>query len=186
MDFGRILRLRAIAHHGLAAGAALLAGVFAVKLGSVSVVCETCVVVLVVACLVSARAHRRYVRAGIGRGSEMAVRQRLDPLERAGCTVLYSVWWPPFGDVDFIVITPSGVTWVGEVKTSTCTAEHLARVRRAAAAVQARRPGDDVRPIACVARARGSEQRRDGVAVVSLDRLRPTVWCARPQAAPHR
>jgi hypothetical protein len=186
MDFGRILQLRAIAHHGLAAGAALLAGVFAVKLGSVSVVLVACVVVLVVACLVSTRAHRRYVRARVGRDSEMAVRQRLEPLKREGCTVLYSVWWRPFGDVDFIVITPSAVTWVGETKTSTCTAEHVARVRRAAAAVRARRPGDDVRPIVCIARARGAEQQRDGVPVVSLDRLRPTVWCARPQAAPNR
>lgn len=180
MDFGRILQLRAIAHHGLAAGAALLAGVFMVKLGAVSVVPVICVAVLVVACRVSARAHRRYVRARIGRDSEMAVRERLEPLKQEGCTVLYSVWWPPFGDVDFIVITPA-VTWVGEAKTSTCTAEHVARVRRAAAAVRARRPGDDVRPIVCIARTRGADQQRDGVPVVSLDRLRPTLWCARPQ-----
>ena len=88
------------------------------------------------------------------------------------------------GDIDSVAITPGGVAFAIEVKTSGYEHRHLVVVREQAAwlcRLRRRWCRHGVVPVICVARLRGLRRWEDDVLVISLDRLVPA-----PRAASSR
>jgi hypothetical protein len=125
----------------------------------------------------SRRAVRLAARSRVGAESEADVRRDLERLVGDGWQVRHSVDWPGHGDLDHVVRAPTGIGFVIETKTLRWTRAHLARTSDAARwlARRRRRYSCGVVPVLCVKRARHVQHLADGVLVVSLDRLVPSL-----------
>jgi hypothetical protein len=85
------------------------------------------------------------------------------------------------GDIDSVVVAPTGVAVAIETKTRTYEARHLDRVRRQAewfARNHRRWRRREALAVLCVVRARGVVHLERGVLVVSIDQLNATVRVA--------
>jgi hypothetical protein len=125
----------------------------------------------------SRRAVRLAARSRVGAESEADVRRVLERLVRDGWQVRHAVDWPGRGDLDHVVRAPTGIGFVIETKTLRWTRAHLARTSDEARWLARRRHRypRGVVPVLCVSRARHVQQVADGVLVVSLDRLVPSL-----------
>lgn len=110
-------------------------------------------------------------RSGIGARSEDEVQRTLDPLRREGWRVCPSVAWRDGGDVDSVVVAPSGLGFAVETKTRSYDERDLRRVREQAVWLGRRWRIREAVPVLCVVRAVGIELFESGVLVVSIDRL---------------
>jgi hypothetical protein len=113
-------------------------------------------------------------RSRVGARSEEHVQRALALLEAKGWRVRHSLAWQHCGDIDHVVIAPTGVAFAIETKTKTYGADHLALVCAQAAWLRRHRRRWCQRgaiPVLCVVRARGLEQVQAEVLVVSADRL---------------
>jgi hypothetical protein len=171
-------------HRAAASGVAGLgAGALAAIAADVGAIAIAGVLVLVMVGLLF-RAHHWMRLAGlsrVGARSEDEVRRALAPLEAEGWRLRHSLPYRGRGDVDSVAIAPTGITFAIETKTRTFDARHLAGVQEMAAWLYHRRRRWCRRgalPILCVVRARGVERAQDGVLVVSVDRLVPSLRSA--------
>jgi len=113
-------------------------------------------------------------RSRVGARSEDEVRRALEPLREHRWRLRHAVAWAGHGDIDSVVIAPSGIGFAIETKTRTYDHRQLGRVLE-----QARWLGDRRRrwcrrgalPVLCVVRAAEVERYEHGVLVVSIDRL---------------
>jgi hypothetical protein len=90
----------------------------------------------------------------------------------------HSLAWQGRGDIDLVAVAPGLIAFAVEVETSAHDDRHLVTVREQAAwlwRIRRRWCRHGVVPVLCVARARGVHRWEDGVLVVSIDRLIPTV-----------
>jgi hypothetical protein len=110
-------------------------------------------------------------RSGIGARSEDEVQRALDPLRREGWRVRHSALWRGGGDVDSVVVAPSGVAFAIEIKTSAYDERHLRRVREQAVWLARRRRTRGALAVLCMVRASGVGCCESGVLIVSIDRL---------------
>ena len=90
----------------------------------------------------------------------------------------HSVSWPGGGDLDSVVVAPSGVAFAIETKTRAYDERHLRRVREQAAWLARRRRTHGALGVLCIVRASGVERCEDGVLVVSIDRIVVVLWTA--------
>lgn len=117
-------------------------------------------------------------RSRVGARSEDAVRRALRVLEAEGWRLRHSLEWGGRGDIDSVAIAPTGTAFAIESKTRRFDACHLAHARQTAAWLHRRRRcwcGRGALPVLCVVHGRRLEDVRDGVLVVSLDRLAPAL-----------
>ena len=172
----QLRRLRRAASRGTLAAVALVAAVLTAAVGEPAWSLVLVVMAGVLA-LASRHALRMAARSRVGARSETLVRRELEQLARDGWQVRHAVDWPGRGDLDHVVRAPTGIGFVIETKTLRWTRAHLARTRDAARwlARRRRRYPRGVAGVLCVTRARHIEQVADGVLVVSLDRLVPSL-----------
>jgi hypothetical protein len=139
-------------------------------------------VLVMLGLLVEARRWVRLAgRSRVGARSEDEVRRALAPLEAEGWRLRHSLPYRGRSDVDSVAIAPTGIAFAIEAKTRTFDPGHLVGVREMAAWLYHRRRRWCRRgalPVLCVVRARGVERVQDGVLVVSLDRLVPSLRAA--------
>ena len=130
----------------------------------------------------SRRAARLARRSRVGAESEAQVRRALKPLTREGWHVAHGVDWPGRGDLDHVLLSPSGIGFVIETKTLRYSRAHVVRTVDAARwlARKRRRYPCGVLPVVCVTRARRVERFESEVLVVSLDRLMTALRRTRP------
>jgi hypothetical protein len=117
-------------------------------------------------------------RSRVGARSEDEVRHKLAALEKQCWRVRHSLRWRGRGDIDSVVIAPSGAAFAIETKTRTYDHRHLAGVREQAAWLgrrQRRRCRQGSVPVLCIVRARGVQRWERDVLVVSIDRLVPAL-----------
>jgi Nuclease-related domain len=76
-------------------------------------------------------------RSGVGARSEDEVRCALAQLEAEGWWLRHSLPWQGRGDIDSLVIAPTGLGFAIETKTRAYDDRHLARVREQAAWLRA-------------------------------------------------
>jgi hypothetical protein len=113
-------------------------------------------------------------RSRVGARSEDEVRRALEPLGEHGWRLRHAVAWAGRGDIDTVVIAPSGVGFAIETKTRTYDHRQLGRVLEQARWLGRRRRRWCRRgalAVLCVVRAAGVERYEHGVLVVSIDRL---------------
>jgi len=95
-------------------------------------------------------------------------------LEREGWRIRNSVNWQGRGDIDSVVIAPTGTAFTIETKTRSYTPEHLARVTSMANWLHARRRRwcpNGALPVLCIADAGPLDHIDDGVLVTSRGQL---------------
>jgi hypothetical protein len=110
----------------------------------------------------------------VGARSEDDVQRALASLEAEGWRLRHSLRWQGGGDIDSVVISPTGIAVAIETKTRTYDGRHLARVREQAAWLSRRRPRwarNGGLGVMCLVRARDIERVEGEVLVVSVDRL---------------
>ena len=78
-------------------------------------------------------------RSRVGARSEDAVQRALAPLEAEGWRLRHSLPWHGQGDIDSVVIAPSGIAIAIETRTRTYDGRHLARVGEQAGWLSRRR-----------------------------------------------
>jgi hypothetical protein len=173
-------RLRRAAASG---AAGLVAGVLAViaeRAGALAVAGLLSLVML--GLLIDTRRWLRLAgRSRVGARSEDGVRRALATLETEGWRLRHSLPCRGRGDIDSVAIAPTGIAFTIETKTKTFDARHLTSVRKMAAWLHRRRRRWCRRgalPVLCVVRARGVEHVQDGVLIVSVDRLVPSLRAA--------
>jgi hypothetical protein len=113
-------------------------------------------------------------RSRVGARSEDEVRRALEPLREHGWRLRHAVAWAGRGDIDSVVIAPSGVGFAIETKTRTYDHRQLGRVLEQARWLGRRRRRWYRRgalAVLCVVRAAGVERYEHGVLVVAIDRL---------------
>jgi Nuclease-related domain len=163
--------------------ASLAAGAFAVGAAVTGTTAVAGVLVLVTSGLVidARRWVRLAGRSRVGARSEDEVRRALTPLEAEGWRLRHSLPYRGRGDIDSVAIAPTLIAFAVETKTRTIDARHLAAVRDMAAWLYRRRRRwcrHGALPVLCVVRARGVERVQDGVLIVSVDRLVPSLRAA--------
>ena len=137
---------------------------------------------LTVAVTVGLRARHWLSLAGrsrVGAASEDDVRRALDPLREHGWRLHHATRWAGHGDIDSVAIAPSGAGFAIETKTRRYDECQLRRVVEQARWLGRRRRrwfGRGALPVLCVVRAAGVERHKQGVLVVSIDRLVPVLW----------
>lgn len=128
--------------------------------------------------IVAVRSARRTAccarRWAVGADAEDRVADELAVLRPQGWSVQHGVSWPRRGDVDHVVVTPTGTVFAVETKAARYTPAHLDRTR-AAAGWLATRERTAVTPVLVIASRDGIRRWHDGVLVVSLDRLVPAL-----------
>ena len=153
----------------LAAGGALLAAVHR----------AVWIAVILLLASVGLGAYARHytrlaARSRVGACSEERVQRALAPLAAEGWRLRHSLGWRGRGDIDSVVIAPTGIAFAIETKTRTFDGQHVARVHEMADWLRARRRRwcpEGARPVLCVVRATRLEHVESGVLIVSLDRL---------------
>jgi hypothetical protein len=172
-------RLRHAVAGALGAGVAALVAAILASAGSIS---AALVLMLGAVALGFQTRHWLHLagRSRVGAGSEDEVRRALGTLAAEGWRVRHSLRWSGRGGIDSIAIAPGGFAFAIEVKTRRYDDRHLATVREQAAWLwrfRRRWCRQHVVPVLCVVRARGVHRWEEGVLVVSIDRLAPTVRC---------
>jgi len=119
-------------------------------------------------------------RSNIGARSEQRVRAQLQALAHEGWLIRHSLRWQGGGDVDHIAIAPRavGLAFAIETKTRTYHPNDLARISAVAGWLGRCRAGwcrEGAVPVLCLAGTHSIERWEAGVAVVSADRLVPTL-----------
>ena len=112
-------------------------------------------------------------RSRVGARSEDQVQRALAPLQAEGWRLRHSLPWQGRGDIDSVAISPTGIAFAIETKTSRFEAQHVARVMEMAAWLRRRRrrwSRKGARPVLCVVHASRLERVEAGVLIVSLDR----------------
>ncbi|MGN6169759.1 MAG: NERD domain-containing protein [Solirubrobacteraceae bacterium] len=182
MSYPRRQEYRRLSRAGTALVGSAVAAVLALGIASIGAL--SLAGVLVFAALALGFSARHWLvlagRSHVGARSEDQVRHALAPLRAEGWRVRHSLRWSRRGDIDSVAIAPGGFAFAIEVKTSRYDDRHLVMVREQAASLwrfRRRWCGQGVVPVLCVARARGVHRCEDGVLVVSIDRLAPTVRC---------
>lgn len=170
---------RAVSIAAGAAGVAML-GVWLASVGARSIAG----LVLLLAIGLGLRARHWLLLAGrsrVGARSEDEVQRALARLQGDGWGLRHSLPRRGRGDIDSVVIAPTGVAFAIETKTRTFDGRHIAGVREMALWLHRRRrrwcPRGAV-PVLCVVQSRGLERVEDGVLIVSLDRLAPALRVA--------
>ena len=130
----------------------------------------------VAAALAAATRHslRLAARNRIGAESEIRVRRTLNRLRADGWRIIHGIDWPGHGDIDHVAVAPSGLGFAIETKTRAFDTQHLERTRATAGWLARRRRRwclGGALPVLCVVRFSRLEYARQGVLVVSLDRL---------------
>ena len=173
-------RLRRAAASG---AAGLVAGVLAViaeRAGALAVAGLLSLVML--GLLIDARRLVRLAgRSRVGARSEDDVRRALQALEAEGWRLYHSLPYRGRGDIDSVAIAPTGIAFAIETKSKTLDARHLVTVQDMAAWLYRRRRRwcqHGALPALSVVHARGVERVQDGVLVVSVDRLVPSLRAA--------
>ena len=113
-------------------------------------------------------------RSRVGARAEDAVQHALAPLQAEGWRLRHSLPWQGRGDIDSVVIAPTGIAVAIETKTRTYDQRHVARLREQVAWLSRRRrrwTRNGALAVMCLARARGVERAEDDVLVVSIERL---------------
>ena len=179
-SFPRRQQARRVRRAAASGSAAIVAGALAVSAAGVGATALAGLLALVMAALLldARRWVRLAARSRVGARSEGEVRRALAGLEAEGWRLRRSLRWGGRGDIDSVAIAPTGVAFAIESKTRTFDAHHLARARQTAAWLYRHRRRWCRRgalPVLCVVRARGLQGVEDGVFVVSLDRLAPTL-----------
>ena len=173
-QYRRLRRATASAAAGLVAGALAL---IAVRSGALAV--AGVLLLIMIAAMIDGRRWVRLAgRSLVGARSEDAVRGALTVLTTEGWRVRHSLPYRRRGDIDSVVIAPTGMAFAIETKSRTFDACHLAHARQTAAWLYRHRRRWCRRgalPVLCVAHARGLEHVEDEVLVVSLDRLAPAL-----------
>ena len=169
-QYRRVRRAAAAGAAGvLAAGLALLAA----SLGAGPV--ATVLLLVAVALGGYARHWARLAgRSRVGAHSEDQVQRALAPLQAEGWRLRHSLPWQGHGDIDSVAISPTGIAFAIETKTSRFEAQHVARVMEMAAWLRRRRrrcSRKGALPVLCVVHATRLERVEAGVLIVSLDRL---------------
>jgi Nuclease-related domain len=175
-SFPRRQRYRRLRHAAASGAAGLVAGALAaIAAGSGTGAVAGALLLVAVGLLVDARRWVRLAaRSRIGARSEDEVRHALAALEAEGWRLRYSLPYGGRGDIDSVVIAPTGIGFAIEVKTKSFERGHLAAVRAMAHWLHRRRRRWCRRgalPVLCVVRARAVERIDDGVLIVSLERL---------------
>jgi hypothetical protein len=148
----------------IAAAAALLSGLVAAA--------GLLTAVALVAAFASRRQVRLAARSRLGADCENEVRRALQSMRADGWSVRNSV--PQrLGDLDHVARSPLGLGFVIETKAHGYRSAHVHRTAAAAAqlARRRRRYPHGVKPVLCLARARGVHRGAGDVEIVSLDRL---------------
>jgi Nuclease-related domain len=170
-------RLRRAAESGTAGVGAGVLAVIAAGAGALAVAG-----VLSLGLLIDARHWVRLAgRSRVGARSEDEIRGALAPLQAEGWRLRHSLPYRGRGDIDSVAIAPTGIAFAIETKTRSFDARHVAGVRGMAAWLHRRRRRWCRRgalPVLCVVRATGVERVQDGVLVVSVDRLVPSLRAA--------
>ncbi|MGA2013572.1 MAG: nuclease-related domain-containing protein [Solirubrobacteraceae bacterium] len=172
-------RLRRAAASGAAATAAGALAIVSARAGATAVAGA---LVLVIGLLFRAHHWMRLAgRSRVGARSEDEVRRALAPLQAEGWRLIHSLPYRGRGDIDSVAIAPTGIAFALETKTRTFDARHLAGVREMAAWLYGRRRRwcrHGALPVLCIVRARGVERVQDGVLILSIDRLVPSLRAA--------
>jgi hypothetical protein len=191
VNYARRQEHRRLAKATAGAAAAAAAGLLALAAASAGAL--SFAGVLTVAAVALGLYTRHWVRLArrsrIGARSEDDVRRALAPLQAKGWRVRHSLPWQGQGDIDSLVIGPTGVAVVIETKTRAYDHRHLARVREQAAWLYRYRRRwcrNGVLPMLCLVRARRMQCVQDDVLVVSLDRLMPALRDATEVVRPRR
>ena len=176
MNYARRQQYRRLSRAGVTAMSSVAVMMLALAAASAGAV--SAAGVLLVLALVFGVSARHWLslaeRSSVGARSEDEVQRALAPLQAEGWRVRHSLPWQGRGDIDSLVIAPTGVAFVVETKTRTYDDRQLARVRNQAAWLLRRRRRWCRRgavPVVCVARARRMQQVEQEVLVVSIDRL---------------
>jgi nuclease-like protein len=172
----QIRRLRHAARAGAAGTAAFMLATAAALAGEARLAAVLGLVALGFGS--SARSWLRLAaRSAVGARSEAHVRRALRDLERDGWSIRHGLGWAGTGDIDDVAVSPTGVAFAIETKTSTFDTRHLAIVRDQAAWLRRRRPrwcrGGAV-AVLCVTRGR-TQRVEHGVHVVSVRQLTSTL-----------
>ena len=116
-------------------------------------------------------------------------RRRFRERERERWGFRHALRWPGRGDIDSVVIAPTGVAFAIETKTRTYEDRHVISVREQAAWLARRRRRWCRRGalgVLCVVRARGVERFDHEVLVVSIDLLVPALCAVAAYGRPVR
>jgi hypothetical protein len=158
---------------GAGAVALVALALIAASVGALSL---ALVLLLVVVALGAYARHsaRLAGRSRVGARSEEQVQRALSPLAAEGWRLRHSLRWHGSGDIDSVVIAPTGIAFAIETKTRTFDDQHLARVHDTAIWLMARRrrwcPAGAL-SVLCVVHASRLERVQADVLIVSLDRL---------------
>jgi Nuclease-related domain len=111
-------------------------------------------------------------RSRVGAESEARVRHTLSSTCPRGLNVRHGVNWQRQGNLDHVLLAPSGVGLVIETKTLRYTQDMCSQPRAARWLMRRRRRcRRGVVPVLSVARARGLDHIQNGVLIVSPDRM---------------
>jgi hypothetical protein len=178
--FPRRQQVRRLRRAVVSCAAAIAVGGLAAVAASAGETALAGLLALVVGALVldARRWVRLAARSGVGARSEGQVRRVLGGLEAEGWRLRHSLPAGGRGDIDSVAIAPSGIAFTIETKAQTFDAVHLTRAQDSAVWLRRHRwrwCRRGALPVLCVVHARGLEQVRDEVLVVSLDRLAPAL-----------
>jgi hypothetical protein len=159
---------------------AILLLVGAAASNGIPVLALTLLLVSVTSAVSSGRSMRLAGPSSIGARSERRVRAELDVLKREGWRIQHSLAWRGGGDIDHVAIAPPrlGVVFAIETKTRSYRPGDLARIAAVAYSLASHGSALCRRgtvPVLCLAGTHGIERSEGGVAVVSVDRLAPTL-----------
>jgi Nuclease-related domain len=120
-------------------------------------------------------------RSRVGARSEDEVQRAPAPLQGEGWRLRHSLPWEGRGDIDSVVIAPTGVGIVIETKTKAYDGRHLAQAHKRAVWLSRRRRRwcrHGTLAVLCLVRARRVRRCEHDVLVVSIDRLTPVLRIA--------
>ena len=176
MNYPRRQQYRRVRRAAAAGAAGVLAAGLALLAASLGAVPVAAVLLLVAVALGGYARHwaRLAGRSRVGARSEDQVQRALAPLQAEGWRLRHSLPWQGHGDIDSVAISPTGIAFAIETKTSRFEAQHVALVMEMAAWLRRRRRRwcrKGALPVLCVVHASRLERVEAGVLIVSLDRL---------------
>ena len=174
--FPRRQQYRRLRRAGACAAASATAGALTVVAATLGVFSIAAVLLLATVGLAVRARHWATLagRSRVGARSEDQVQRALAPLRAEGWRLRHSLPWQGHGDIDSVAISPTGIAFAIETKTSRFEAQHVALVMEMAAWLRRRRRRwcpHGALPVLCVVHATRLERVEAGVLIVSLDRL---------------